>query len=138
MEAARRIIQIVRMALLACILLYALIVKMLPTSGTPNRLVFKVITLMSVVLIVTIFAFRRIMVQRAQNALAMQPEDRAAIARWRTGYLVLYVLSEAIATYGMMLHFMGFNLIQVAPFFLTGFVLILFYSPRTPTPSQAS
>lgn len=133
MEPARRIIQIVRMALLACIVLYAIIVKMLPATGTPNRLVFKVITLISVVLVVTVFAFRRIMVQHAQNTLALQPEDRAALARWRIAYLVLYVLCEAIATYGVMLHFVGFDLTQVAPFFITGFVLILFYSPRTVT-----
>lgn len=138
MEAARRIIQIVRVALLACIVLYAVIVKILPTAGTPSRLVFKVITLLSLVLAVTVFAFRRIMVQRAQNALALQPEDRAALARWRTGYLVLYLLCEAIATYGVMLHFMGFNLEQVAPFFITGFVLILFYSPRAPVVAQAT
>ena len=138
MEAARRIIQIVRVALLACILLYALIVKMLPPTGTQNPLVFKIITLMSVVLIVTIVAFRRIMVQRAQDALASQPEDPAAIGRWRTGYLVLYALSEAIATYGVMLHFIGFTLVQVAPFFLAGFVLILFYAPRTSAPVQAN
>lgn len=137
MEAARRIIQIVRMALLVCIVLYAIIVKLLPTSVTPNVLVFKVISLMSVVLVVMVFAFRRTMVQRSLSALALHPEDRLAISRWRTGYLVLYVLCEAIATYGVMLHFMGFTLMQVAPFLIAGFVLILFYAPRGPAPSQA-
>lgn len=138
MEAARRIIQIVRVALLACIVLYAIIVELLPTSVTPHMLVFKVITLLSVVLVVTVFAFRRTMVQRASSALTLHPEDRLALSRWRTGYLVLYVLCEAIATYGVMLHFMGFTLTQVAPFFATGFVLIIFYSPRIPVSTQAN
>lgn len=138
MEAARRIMQIVRLALLACILLYAVIVKLLPTSATPNMLVFKVITLLALMLVITVFAFRHTMVQRALSALALQPEDRLAISRWRTGYLVLYLLSEAIATYGVILHFIGFNLAQVAPFFIVGLVLILFYSPKTPVPSQTA
>jgi len=129
--------QIVRLALLACIVLYVVIVKLLPTSATPNVMLFKVISGLAIVLVVTVFAFRHTMVQRASAALALHPEDRLAISRWRTAYLVLYLLSEAIATYGVILHFMGFSLEQVAPFFIIGLVLILFYAPRTPAPAQA-
>lgn len=128
--------QMVRFALLVCIALYAFIVKMLPSTGTPNLLVFRVMLLLVVVLVGTLFAFRRMMVKPAELALANQPDDPSAIARWRMGYLITYVLSEAIATYGVMLHFMGFTLVQVAPFFVAGFVLIVFYSPRIPAPAQ--
>jgi len=130
--------QIVRLSLMVCIILYAVIVMLLPTKGTPNQLAFKIITLLAVVLVVTVFAFNRTMVRRALAGLALHPEDRLSISRWRTGYLVLYLLSEAIATYGVILHFIGFTLEQVAPFFLTGLVLILYYGPRKPAASPAA
>lgn len=130
--------QIVRLALLACIVVYAVIVKLLPTPAEPNMLVFKAATALAVVLVITVFAFRHTMVQRALAGLALQPEDRLAISRWRTAYLVVYLLSEAIATYGVILHFMGFNLEQVSVFFVTGLLLILLYAPQRPAPAPAN
>ncbi|MGA9304770.1 MAG: hypothetical protein WBW31_05120 [Candidatus Sulfotelmatobacter sp.] len=44
-------------------------------------------------------------------------------------------MSEAIVLYGVMLHFMGFALSQVAPFFIAGAVLMLFLGPKS-TPTQ--
>jgi hypothetical protein len=44
---------------------------------------------------------------------------------------VTYCLSEAIALYGMVLHFLGFGLSQIVPFFIAGLGLIIFYWPRT-------
>lgn len=128
----------VRVALLACIVVYAVIVVLLPTAAAPNMLVFKVATVLAVALVVVVFAFRHTMVQRALTALALQPEDRLAISRWRTAYLVVYLLSEAIATYGVILHFMGFNLEQVSVFFVTGLLLILLYAPQRPAPAPAT
>ena len=130
--------QIVRLALLACIALYVVIVKLLPSSATPNMLVFKVATALAVVMVATVFAFRHTMVQRALTALALQPEDRLAISRWRTAYLVVYLLSEVIATYGVILHFMGFTLEQVSLFFIAGLLLILLYAPQRPVPAPAT
>lgn len=138
MEPARRVIQIVRLALLACIVLYAIIVMLLPTSATPNMMIFKLATALALVLVATVFAFRHTMVQRALAALALHPEDRLAISRWRTAYLVVYLLSEAIATYGVILHFMGFSLEQVSLFFITGLLLILLYAPQRPAPVPAA
>jgi hypothetical protein len=105
---------------------------MLPAATAPNILVYRAIALLAVVDVVIIFVCRRMMVQPAEGALAGHPEDPAALARWRTGYLITYALSEAAALYGLVLHFLGFSLVQVAPFLITGFVLILFYAPRSP------
>src|SRR5437667_5675387 len=73
---------------------------------------------------------RRLFVLRSEAALAAQPSDSKVLARWRVGYLLTYVLSEGIALSGVVLHFLGFALAQVTPFFLTGFVLLVFFRPR--------
>ena len=127
--------QIMQAAFLFSIALYAVMTKMLPANAASNVAVFKVLVLLAVGNVVTIFLLRRKLVQSAEKILSVQPEDTAALARWRTGYLITYAFSEAIALYGLVLHFMGFGFVQVLPFFIAGFVLILFYAPRRPAPT---
>ena len=135
MEAARRIMQIIQGAFLVSIVLYAVMTKLLPASVAPNVLIFKVLALLAMGNLVMIFLLRRKLVKPSEQTLSTQPEDAGALARWRTGYLITYAFSEAIALYGLVLHFMGFTLVQVAPFFVAGFALILFYAPRRPAPA---
>ena len=42
----------------------------------------------------------------------------------------IYCLSEAVAVYGLVLHFFGFSLSQVRPFFFAGLMLLFFFEPR--------
>lgn len=136
MEAARKMMQVMRGAFLVSIILYAVVAKILPAATAPNVVIYRAIALLAVVDVAIIFVCRRMMVRPAEGVLASHPEDPAALARWRTGYLITYALSEAAALYGLVLHFLGFNLVQVAPFLITGFVLILFYAPRTPAQAR--
>jgi F0F1-type ATP synthase membrane subunit c/vacuolar-type H+-ATPase subunit K len=136
METTRKMIQIMQGAFLMSIALYAVMTKILPASVLPNVLVFRVLALLSVATVAVIFLLRRKLVKSAEEVLSAQPEDAAAVARWRSGYLITYAFSEAIALYGLVLHFMGFGFSQVLPFFIAGFVLILFYAPRRPAPAR--
>jgi F0F1-type ATP synthase membrane subunit c/vacuolar-type H+-ATPase subunit K len=136
MDASRKMMQIIQWAFLVSIVLYAVITKMLPASVAPNVLVFRILMLLSVGTVAMIFALRRKLVKPAEQILSVQPEDAGALARWRTGYLITYAFSEAVALYGLVLHFMGFTFAQVAPFFIAGFVLMLFYAPRRPAPTR--
>jgi hypothetical protein len=136
MEASRRMMQIIQGAFLVSIVLYAVITKMLPASVAPNVLIFRVLALLAMGNVVMIFLLRRKLVKPSEQTLSTQPEDAAALASWRTGYLITYAFSEAIALYGLVLHFIGFAFVQVLPFFIAGFVLILFYAPRRPSPTQ--
>ncbi len=133
MEIARRVLQIIRFAFLASIALYAYLVVSVPSHAAPSPVIFLPISLIAVTLLIGVFITRRIFLARTEKILAVKPEDGEALARWRTGYLVAYALSEAIVLFGFMLHFMGFSLRQVAPFFLTGFLLILFSAPHRVT-----
>lgn len=136
MESARRTLQIVQAAFLGSIAMYALLVKTIPSTVPANLQLFRIITVVAVLDVLVVFVVRRTLVARAQGTLAAQPEDAGALQRWRTGYIVTWAASEAVALFGVVLHFIGFTLTQVAPFLIAGFVLILFSAPRRPATAQ--
>ncbi len=131
MEAARKFIQTVRFILAGAVGMYAFVVFRLSSHATANPIVLRALTVVAVSMVILIFLMRRIQVLRAESILQINPEDAKGLARWRQGYLVTYTLSLSIALYGLVLHFLGFSVSQVAPFFLAGFALIVFFGPRT-------
>ena len=74
----------------------------------------------------------------AESLLAGHPEDTKALRKWRQGYIVIYILAEAVALYGVVLHFIGFAAVRVGPFFVAGFTLILFFRPAVLPSSRVS
>jgi hypothetical protein len=98
--------------------------------------IYYVIVLVAVWIVLGLLSFRRKLGKRSEDVLATNPDDPVAQKQWRTGYLVTYAFSEAIALYGVLLHFLGFKMTQVAPFLVAGAMLILIYSPRPPAISQ--
>jgi hypothetical protein len=69
----------------------------------------------------------------SEKVLSVTPDDVAALKTWRTAYIVIYALCESVALYGVVLRFVKFSLPQVAAFYIAGFVLLLYFSPRRPT-----
>lgn len=133
MGAALRMLQIVRWAMLVSIILYCLVAEQFAPTGSPNPVILHALTGMAITVVALMFVMRRILVLRSAAALATKPGDTIALTRWRTGYLVTYCLCEAIALYGLVLRFIGFSFFQVAPFYLAGFMLLVFYVPRQPS-----
>jgi len=74
---------------------------------------------------------RRIMLKSAESMLAENRENPAALYRWRASYMATYALSEAVVLYGVVLRFLGLEFSQVAPFFVAGFILMLFFGARS-------
>ena len=118
MEAARKIIQIIRFVLAASVVMYLFVILRLPSSAAPNPIIHRALTVLCATLAIVIFVLRRTLVFRAEETLKRQPQDTMALARWRVGYVVIYALSLSIALYGLVLHFMGFSMSAVAPFLL--------------------
>jgi hypothetical protein len=127
-------VQIVRAAMLFSIVIYGFI-KQLPSSAHASPTVYPIIALLAIWVLAAMFLFRRKLIVSSEKILAVSPEDPVALTRWRTGYLVIYAFSEAIALYGMVPHFMGFPSLEVVPFFVAGIALILFFAPRRPATS---
>ena len=130
MEAARRFIQIVRFVFAGAVAIYAFIVLWLPSSATPKPILLRALTVVAVSIVIIIFVMRRIQVLPVESTLERLPQDAKTLIRWRQGYIVTYCLSLSIALYGLALHFFGFSTSQVAPFFIAGFALILFFGPK--------
>lgn len=122
--------------MLVSIAIYALLIKRFPSNSQAHPVIYYVIVLVAVWIVVGLLRFRRKLVKRSEDVLVTNPDDLLAQKQWRTGYLLTYAFSEAIALYGVLLHFLGFRMAQVAPFLIAGVALIVFYSPRLPTSSR--
>lgn len=134
MEASLKMLRTVRMAMLGALVLYVFVGERTPHSAKSTNVVFYyLIAFTAAAIIVATVVIRRTAVLRAEQALSQNVQDFAALRRWRAGCIVIYALCEAVALYGFVLRFMGFSLSQVAPFYVAGFVLLFFFSPRLPS-----
>ena len=137
MESARRTLQIIRFAMLLSILIYGFMIKQLPIQhAKPSSIIFLVIAVLCLSIIRSLFFFRKKLVKPSEVVLSTNPLDAIAVRRWQTGQLITYAFAEAIATYGLLLHFLGFPHIQAVPFLVIGFLLLLFFPPRLPVTSR--
>jgi hypothetical protein len=133
----------IQIALLISIALYAVAGEMLSRRvardtmpRVPPDTLFHALSLISVSLVGATIVVRRTLVFPSEASLRKQPDDEAAIDRWRTGYLFLYALCEVLGLFGLILRMVGFTLANVWGFYLGGFLLLLLYSPRTPRPAS--
>jgi hypothetical protein len=132
MESARRGLQIVRFAMLLSIVLYFIIATRIPAHVAPNPLIFRVLALLAVANLGLVVFFRTIFVRSPAEVLRSSPQDSSALAKWKSGQVLTWAFAEAIALYGLVLHFLGFPIGQVAPFFLAGALLIVIFAPNLP------
>jgi hypothetical protein len=135
MEPARKVLQIVRIFMLVSIVCFAFMGERVWQSAAPDRNVYFAITLVAITTVGIIFAVRRLFVLRSEATLVSQPENVEALNRWRMGHLAIYALSESVALFGLLLRILGFNLSEVAPFYLAAFALMLLFGPRRPSGS---
>ena len=132
MESARRGLQVVRFAMLISIVLYLVMVVQLPAHTAPNPLLFRVLALLAVANVGVLFFLRRVFVDGPTEALRTSPQDPAALAKWKSGHILTWAFAEAIALYGLVLHFLGFSMREISPFFLAGALLIVVFGPKLP------
>jgi hypothetical protein len=122
--------------MLVSIIFYGFVSFRVPARPTPTAAFFHAIGLVSILSVVAIFFVRRILLARSEQLLAAQPEDKTSLGRWRSAYIVTWALCESIALYGIVLRFAGFSASQVAPFFIAGFALMLWFAPRRPVEAR--
>jgi len=134
MDSAVRVLRAVQVALLVSILLYLVLAMRLPTPTPASTapVTLAALGFLSVMNVGIIFELRRVLVRRSAVILGNNPEDPLALMRWRGGHIATYAFAESIALFGLILRFVGFTLPQAGPFFLAGFVLLLFLGPRRP------
>lgn len=87
----------------------------------------------SVFMIGGIFVLRRLMFSKSEIILAAKSDDRAALVHWMVGQMVTFGLCEAVALFGVVLRLTGSNFSGALPFYVAGFLLMLYFAPRRPT-----
>jgi hypothetical protein len=97
MEQSIRMLAILRYALLGSILLYIAVGETLGRMVAPNMMVFYALTFAAITTVGAMLVIRKTMVAPAEAVLRLQPDDAASTIRWRTGCIVTYALSEAVA-----------------------------------------
>jgi hypothetical protein len=136
MKGIVRMLRIVRWTMLGSILLYAVIGEVI---GTGARVVDPSLSYgfstASVAIVGLIFVLRRTLVLPSSEALASHPDDALTLRHWKSGYIATYALCEALALFGLIQRFMGFNLQQSLLYYLGGFVLLFFFRAREPVSS---
>jgi len=133
MGPAVRLVRLIQIAMLASIALCAVAGETLSHTGRdPENTLFHALSFLSISLAGATVVVRRTLVVPAESALKERSDDNLAIAQWRTGYIFLYTLCEALGVFGFVLRLAGFTLANVWGFYLGGFLLLVVYSPRTP------
>jgi hypothetical protein len=129
-----RLVRQIQIAMLVSIALYAVAGERLTTalSRSPANTLFHALSFISVSLVGATVVVRRTLILPSEASLKKTPDDQLAVARWRTGYLFLYAMCEALGLFGLILRTAGFTLANVWGFYLGGFLLLLLYSPRAP------
>ena len=132
METALRLVRLVQIAMLASVVVYVAVGELAGRSAAANDALFYGMSLASSSTLGAALVVRRTLVLPAEALLREKPADPLARSRWRTAYLVLYALCEALALFGLILRMAGFTLVHVWGFYLGGFLLLLIFSPRAP------
>ena len=131
-------LQMLRFALLTSVVLYVLVGEVAGPkhAAQPLPILFHVLTILAIGMVALAFTMRRMMMKPVEPSVS-GTIDPAVMNRWRTANLLTYVVSEAVGLFGLVLRIMGFTLVQVIPFYLAAFILILFLAPRLPSNQAA-
>jgi hypothetical protein len=139
-EPALRFVRRVQIAMLVTIALLVVFGERLARKPAyePQNTLFHALSVISISLVGATMVVRRTLISPSEEALKQRPDDGAAVARWRTGYLWLFGLCEALGLFGLTLRLSGFPLRNVWGFYLGGFLLLLLYSPRILTQNPST
>lgn len=133
MPRALKTLRLVQWLMLASILLYGFVGKVLgPGPRAVDPTVNYLFSTLAVAVVGAIFVVRRTLVLRAAASLVTHPDDGISLSHWLTGYIATYTLCEALALFGLVLRFMGCTFQQSVPFYIGGFVLLFFFKPQEP------
>lgn len=136
MKGTVRMLRIVRWTMLGSVLLYAVIGEVIGTGArAADPSLSYGFSTASVAIVGLIFVLRRTLVLRSSGTLASHPDDPVTLRHWKSGYIATYALCEALALFGLIQRFMGFNLQQSLLYYLGGFVLLFFFAAREPVSS---
>ena len=139
MSKALKMLRAVQWAMLGSIVLYAAVGEFVrPASRMLDPALSYLFTTLGVAIIGVIFVVRRTLVFRASETLASHPDDALSLNQWKVGYIATYSLCEALALFGLIERILGSTVQQGVPYYIGGFVLMLFFRPQPPEAPSAT
>lgn len=134
MDEQLRTLRSIHLAILASFVLYIWMGEFLTRESTKeiSREIYSALAIGGAGLVGAALAVRQMMVGRAFAMLQTQPNDALAMARWRTGYIIIFAACEAVVLFGFLARFMGATAVEAAPFYAAGIFLLLLFYPRKP------
>jgi len=128
-----RSIRIIYAVLLFKMILYVLTAEKLSHQEPHDIHTIWLAFLVSGLMIVAVaLSFRIKMLEPAGETLQAKADDQRALARWRAGNILSFVLVETVALFGFVLRFIGGTTWQSLPFYVVGIALMLVWWPRRP------
>lgn len=129
-NSGRRVLLILWYAFLWAVALYWIVLQVIETEPAEVAFLVNVFLGLAGALGVVVLYLR---VARIGALLSRAtPISQEEMGQLRKYYIVCFALSEAVALYGFVLHFIGASRVQVAPFFVGAVVLFLVCYPRVP------
>jgi hypothetical protein len=134
-QQALRQLRVIHCAFLVTWFLFILVIERVHPAAGPGEanldsvfpLAFGFVCVSEIV--VALF-FRARFIAASEAVLRSEPENRAALVKWRTGNMLSFCIAETITLFGLVLKFLGFDWKTAAVFFAAGMLLLLFWMPR--------
>ena len=124
--------RIVHLAILVTIPLYAFAGEMIGPPPGDVGFLYKILVAAAMADLGLFTFFRITMLRSAEEILAVRPDDAATLGRWLAANIVTFMLCETIALFGLVIRFLGGDLVKAGPFYGVALLLLLLVFPRRP------
>ena len=126
-------LRIIQIAFLASVGFYALIGESVGARDAEGvRNAQWILIFFSAWAVTVMLLFRGRLLRAAEETLRLQPDDPAALTRWRTGHFLTFCCAETPGICGLLLRLLGGTLLQAVPFYAVAVGLMLVFTPRRP------
>lgn len=121
-------------AMLASVFLYIALVEFFlrPTPREPNMVFVGTFLAVSITSCFVALFFRKSYVEASVEALRSNPEDAAAVRRWRLGVVVSVALAESVVLFGFVLRMIGTPVQYCAVFYVLAVLMMVILTPQRP------
>lgn len=138
-EETLRVVRIIHLAMIFSVLAIGAVGEIVRSQGSigepPANLEFIQMVLLAMLAgpLGVLAVLRSRWVAPAADSLRTRPDDEEAWNRWRGGNIICFALCESIVVFGFVLRLLGGTLVQSAPFYVIGLLLLVGLTPRNPT-----
>jgi hypothetical protein len=128
------LLRTIHVALMLSMALYVFMLRLVPSQNPepPSRALVYALAAFAATTLVAGQSVRSRKLRVAFETLRTEPSDAKALGFWRVGVIVSDCCAEAVVLYGFVIHMLGGSNKEVAPFFVVGMAVMVFWWPQQP------